>query len=147
MEAPSTIADLWLILEERRRLLEERDHRYEERFTSQEKANGIALASAERAVSKAEASTEKRFDDNNEYRGQLKDQAATFVTRTEINGLTSSLAGRVAAIETFQAQTVGGMAETIKARSQTNFSLDRTIAIIMALIASGALAVAFFRAH
>lgn len=54
-------------------IINERDHRYTQRWESQE-----------RAIAKAEAAAEKRFDSVNEFRGQLKDQAATFAPRAEI---------------------------------------------------------------
>ena len=53
-------------------LLNERDKRMEERFTSMQIA-----------VSKAEVTTEKRFEAMNEFRAQLGDQARTFMPRIE----------------------------------------------------------------
>lgn len=50
----------------------ESDRRYEERFVAQEKA-----------VLKAEGSSERRFDAVNSFRAQLSDQAATFIPRVE----------------------------------------------------------------
>ncbi len=44
-----------------------------------------ALAAAEKAVSKAEAATHERFASVNEFRGQLTDQAATFISRIEFD--------------------------------------------------------------
>ncbi len=55
----------------------------EQRFTDSDKAIQAALASAEKAVGKAETASEKRFDSVNEFRAQLSDQAATLMTRTE----------------------------------------------------------------
>lgn len=73
------------------RFLEERDRRYAERFEAQEKAVGAALASAEKAVDKAERSNERRFEVANEFRGQLADQAATFMPRAEADLRLSTL--------------------------------------------------------
>ncbi len=75
-------------------LQKEIDRRYEQRFVAQEtamsaalaaaeKAVAAALAAAEKAVIKAEVAADKRFDSVNEFRGQLADQAATFMPRTE----------------------------------------------------------------
>lgn len=50
-----------------------------------EKAVSTALTSAEKAVSKAEVAAEKRFESVNEFRGQLADQAAQFITRQELD--------------------------------------------------------------
>lgn len=64
-------------------LARETDHRYEDRFQAQEKAVVAALASAKEAVAKAEIASEKRLDLLNEFRGQLGDQATTFMPRIE----------------------------------------------------------------
>jgi hypothetical protein len=76
------------------RLFDERDRRYEQRFEAQEKAVdtamvaaekavNAALAAAKEAVNKAEISQDKRNLEQNEFRGQLKDQAATLMPRAE----------------------------------------------------------------
>ena len=78
----------------------ERERASKQRFKAQDRAVLAALAAAEKAVSKAEIAAEKRFDAVNEFRGQLKDQAATFVTRTELYaGLFASLTLAIAAIQ------------------------------------------------
>lgn len=66
-------------------ILNERTSANDSRFTAQEKAVAAALAAAKEAVNKAENASEKRFDSVNEFRGQLKDQNATFATRTEVD--------------------------------------------------------------
>lgn len=58
----------------------------EQRFKAQEQAVAFALASAEKAVTKAELAAEKRFESVNEFRNQLKDQTGTFITRNEMWG-------------------------------------------------------------
>jgi hypothetical protein len=59
-------------LESLKTLMDERELRYSQRFDAQEKA-----------VLKAEASTEKRFESVNEFRNTLKDQQNTFLPRAE----------------------------------------------------------------
>ncbi len=66
-------------------IISERERSNNQRFEAQEKAVAAALAAAEKAVTKAELAAEKRFDSVNEFRGQLKDQAANFATRNEID--------------------------------------------------------------
>lgn len=61
-----------------------------------DKAVQAALASAEKAVNKAEAAAEKRFEMMNEFRGQLSDQATTFVTRVEADAINSRNTERIA---------------------------------------------------
>jgi hypothetical protein len=67
-----------------RAIIDERDRRYEDRFTAMDEKTGLALTSSEKAVVKAETATEKRFDSVNEFRGSLKDQAATLISRVEV---------------------------------------------------------------
>ena len=55
------------------RILKESDRRYEQRFEDQKEA-----------IVKAEEATERRFEGVNEFRQTLSDQAATFVSRTEV---------------------------------------------------------------
>lgn len=52
-------------------------------LTAAETAVSKALESAEKAVNKAEAAANDRFKATNEFRGQLSDQAATFMPRAE----------------------------------------------------------------
>jgi hypothetical protein len=50
----------------------------------------LALASADKALTKAETATEKRFEGQNEFRQQLSDQTATFITRRELETMRES---------------------------------------------------------
>lgn len=52
-------------------------------LAAQKEAVAAALTAADRAVSKAELAAERRFEGVNEFRGQLSDQAATFISRAE----------------------------------------------------------------
>jgi hypothetical protein len=60
------------------------DMRYEQRFKSMDEKTSLALAASEKAGTKAEMATEKRFDSVNEFRGQQKDMMASFASRTEV---------------------------------------------------------------
>jgi len=64
-------------------LLAEMDRRFEAAIAAQDKAVQIAMIASEKAVVKAEIAAEKRFESVNEFRGQLSDQAATFMPRAE----------------------------------------------------------------
>jgi hypothetical protein len=48
-------------------------------------SGAAALAATEKAVNKAEAANDKRMDTMNEFRGQMADQAATFVSKSEVD--------------------------------------------------------------
>ncbi|MEU4335169.1 hypothetical protein AB0F59_11115 [Micromonospora lupini] len=57
---------------------------------------GLALASADKAVTKAEAATEKRFESVNEFRQTLSDQTKTFIARVEFEVVRDSHARQIA---------------------------------------------------
>jgi hypothetical protein len=62
-----------------------------ERLSGQERVFGERFEAAEKAIEKAEAATEKRFDSVNEFRAQLADQTASFATRESQEALMKSL--------------------------------------------------------
>lgn len=63
----------------------EAELRNEQRFQAQEKAVIAAMLSADRAVAKAEAASEKRFESVNEFRGTLSDQVRLFIPRSVVD--------------------------------------------------------------
>jgi hypothetical protein len=69
------------------RLLDERQASNQEAmstaFEAAEKAVSAALEASKQATTKAETAAEKRFESVNEFRGQLSDQARTFLPRGE----------------------------------------------------------------
>lgn len=81
------------------RIFIEHDRRYEQRFEAQEKAVSAALVSADRAGIKAEVAVEKRLDSVNEFRGQLADQAATFMPRLEYEARHAAILDKTADIQ------------------------------------------------
>lgn len=92
-------------------LLSHNDRRYEERYIGQkeairdalaaaEKAVAAALSAAKEAVTKAEQAGEKRFDSVNEFRSTLKDQQATFPTRSEVDQQFKAITDKVDTIQT-----------------------------------------------
>lgn len=70
------------------------------RFLALEHATAVAMTAAEKATTKAEAATEKRFDAVNEFRGQLSDQAATLVGRPEYLAAHDSITDKISALNT-----------------------------------------------
>ena len=61
---------------------------------------------SEQAISKAEVSTEKRFESVNEFRAQLADTIATFVPREVFD----TEGRRISAVEAFQSKILGALA-------------------------------------
>jgi Flp pilus assembly protein TadB len=65
----------------------------------QDEAVAAALTAAKEAVLKAENAAAKRFDSVNEFRAQLTDQAATFMTRQESLARHEQAAEKIADIQ------------------------------------------------
>ncbi len=91
------------------RMLEEMDHRYEQRYMGQQEAITAALMAqkevvqaalmaADRAVAKAETASEKRFEGVNEFRATLSDQAANLMPRAEAEARMSAQAEKIEAM-------------------------------------------------
>jgi hypothetical protein len=76
-------------------------------LTAQDKAVSAALNAAEKAVAKAEVASEKRFDSVNEFRGQLSDQAATFMPRAEAEAQYRSMTDKIDDLKSYRAATAG----------------------------------------
>jgi vacuolar-type H+-ATPase subunit H len=79
----------------------------ERRFNDQQRAIEAALSAAEKAVTKAEVATEKRFDSVNEFRKTLSDQAANFLQRGEYYAQHKALEEKVGAIGKMQNMMIG----------------------------------------
>jgi hypothetical protein len=75
------------------------DRRYQQQFDALEKNTAMALSGAERAVSKAETASEKRFDGVNEFRNTLADQQRTLMPRSEVDGIKHALDDKVQALK------------------------------------------------
>lgn len=66
--------------------------------TEDQRNVATALSNQEKAVTKAETAAEKRFESVNEFRAQLTDQAATFVSRLEADARRAESDARIAAL-------------------------------------------------
>jgi hypothetical protein len=67
---------------------------------SQAEKVALALAAADKAVSKAEVATEKRFEGVNEFRAALNDQTRLQVTTDKFDSVIDGLNGRIRSLET-----------------------------------------------
>lgn len=117
-------------------ILAERDRRYEQRFEAQEKAvtlaldrvdkefhehlrqvreeNRLALSAQQMAVAKQEQSTEKRFENVNEFRGQL----AELITRTEVDRSISELSRRMEDLTKAHSDKIDAIAKSMDSKLQ-----------------------------
>ena len=66
-------------------------------LTAAEKAVAAALAASDKAVDKSEMAQKVVNEGQNEFRGTLRDQAATFMPRAETESLVRELRGLIAA--------------------------------------------------
>lgn len=74
-------------------------------ITAVEKTTASAFVSAKEAVTKAEIAAEKRFDAVNEFRGNLKDQQDTFITKTEVKTRLDFLEEKITSLQNRQIAT------------------------------------------
>jgi len=174
MERDHTDESVSFLKEFIERIVTEQDKRYEQRFIAQEGAREVALTrvdkefhehlqsvreetraalnAADKAILKQEEATEKRFDSVNEFRGQLSDQAQTFMPRKEsevkMDALTEKIdvaADRLNALQLLltsrldvsQGQAVGGR-EAIQEKRSSNGALYAAVgfgvSLLMALV-------------
>ena len=77
-------------------ILREMDRRYQSMFESQKEAVSAALASSEKAVLKAEAANKSKFEDQNEFRQSLGDQARMLMPRAEAEAIHAAHSTKVA---------------------------------------------------
>jgi len=91
-------------------LLAEKDLRYQQRFDANGAAISAALLAAEKAVTKAEAATERRFEAVNEFRGTLSDQAKAFVQRVELDPISQRLADLASRVDRMEGKSTGSAA-------------------------------------
>jgi len=80
---------------------------FEMRLKEQQRAVEAALASAEKAVTKAEVATEKRFEGVNEFRATLADQAATLMPRAEAEIRFASLLAKIDSLQRVASMALG----------------------------------------
>ena len=126
------------------KLIAANDRRYQERFISMDDKTSLALAGSEKAVNKAEAATEKRFDAVNEFRGTLRDQATTLFPRAEAETKFKSLGDKmddlkneIASLRESRSQATGKEAFQDKSALQNHWVIGIIISIFFSVCALG----------
>ena len=126
-----------------RELLVQMDLRYQQRFDAQEKAMQAALIAADRAVLKAEAASEKRFESVNEFRSVLTAQSATLATKAEVEAATKGLTDKIDGpsgvarlLDRYMSRDTGRNEETTAAKTQRNQSMTIAVAIGVGVLAA-----------
>lgn len=85
-------------IENIRTLINANDKNYNQRFENVIQATSNALLASDRAVSKAEGASEKRFDAVNEFRATLADQQRTLIPRSEVEIIVKSINEKIDAL-------------------------------------------------
>jgi hypothetical protein len=119
-------------------LLNEREDRTKERFSSMDRNVTAALIAADKAVEKAEKATEKRFEGVNEFRETLRDQAANLMPRAEydvrhtaLSELVTSIGDRLLAMESKTAGFTVASAQNRASNVDNSARLLSIISIVM----------------
>ena len=95
------------------------------RFKSQDEKTTQALAFSKEAVDKADKATEKRFENVNEFRATLSDQATKFALKDEVNTKFTYMEKELASLRESKSETSG--------KSQTWFVI---IGILFSILGS-----------
>lgn len=126
-------------------------------LTSAERAVQTAMVSAEKAVIKAETAANDRFSSVNEFRAQLTDQAATFVSRVEADARIGALAekldtetsrnsARIAEVEARLTSrldlTQGSDAGAVALAAQRRAATSQVVAVVSVVLVAVSIAVA-----
>ena len=74
---------------------EAQERMFHERLEQYRHEVELAFTASDRAITKAELATEKRFESVNEFRAQLSDQAARFMPRGETESMVSAVRGEL----------------------------------------------------
>jgi hypothetical protein len=79
-----------------RRELDARFDALNQAIASQKESVTIAMAAADRAVTKAEVAVEKRFENSNEWRNTVETLQRTYLPRTEFDQARDTLSDKIA---------------------------------------------------
>ncbi len=122
----------------------QQDERNKERFSAAKEAVQAALTAADKALSKAEIASERRFEGVNEFRATLADQATMLMPRSEYtaqhNALVdkvSDIATRVSTVETggrVKSETTSSSISTVVAIVSVIYGILASIGVIAALL-------------
>jgi hypothetical protein len=126
-----------------RELLVQMDLSYQQRFDAQEKAMEAALTAADRAVLKAEAASERRFESVNELRSVLTAQSATLATKADVEAATKALTDKIDGqsgvarlLDRYMSRDSGRNEDTTAAKTQRNQSMTIAVAIGVGVLAA-----------
>lgn len=99
-----------------------------------EKAVNVALISAEKAVNKAELAADKRFENMNEFRQQLNDQAATFMPRSEADIRINTVAEALTTYVQHADESIADIRSALDTMRGTITGTQRTVTLGLSLL-------------
>lgn len=108
-----------------RRELDARFDSIDKALLAQKESVAIAMAAADRAVTKAETAVEKRFENSNEWRNTVETLQRTYMPRTEFDQVRDTLA-----------EKINLLTDRVKARESVTVGASQSWAVIL-LILSG----------
>lgn len=137
-------------------VLNERDRRYEQRFAAQEQAVSLALTrvdkefhehlaqvrtethaaleAADKAITKSETATERRFESVNEFRAQLSDQSRTFMPRAESLQRHEQTAEKLDGLENRVREEVSRINSRLDLAAGRTTGLDKSWAVLVGAV-------------
>lgn len=89
-----------------------------------------AMASAEKAILKAETATEKRFDSVNEFRQAMRDQQENFASKSETSMRIDDLTKRLDRVDTGMGTASGKTAGLLMAALLGGWAITSAIALL-----------------
>jgi hypothetical protein len=114
-----------------RKLMDERDRRYQSEIESGKEAVRVALTALNERVANL-----------NELRGIVTDQSKNLITRNEVMTMIDNLTSSLAKVETTAAQYTGASAQSDKSKARLNWVVGAIIGGIGLLIAAATFAIA-----
>jgi hypothetical protein len=109
------------------RILQERDHRYEQRFKAQEAASNQQLKAHQEATTLAEENAQRWRENANEWRASMNDRESKFMPRTEALSISERLT-----------EYINGQNERLTERERPNFPLlIAAFAVALTVISGG----------
>lgn len=116
----------------------EYEERNKERLAAMRENINLALASADKAIAKAELATDRRFDSVNEFRATLSDQATQFLSRDEYASRHETIVAAEQAVESRLARIENrteGKKEGLSSLGSLLFGAIASIAALASIIA------------
>ncbi len=101
---------------------------------SQAEKVALALSAAEKAISKAETATEKRFDSVNEFRQTLTDQAGQFITRMEFDQFKETVTNQLYAMDQKFDAVVKPLSEYVSSQQGRTLGQGALVAMVVQVL-------------